>query len=280
MFSAPENPNSTPDIPDQLLVQTARDEEHLEIMRQIGFCSAMIVPLKARGRILGVLTFVNAEANRHHTLEDLALAEDLVNRAALAVDNARLYESEKEIRITSERTSDLLKRLQSVSESLSQALTQQQVANAVVEQAVNSLGAHAGTVVLLHNATNELEIVGAVNFPSDVVKKWERFSLHQQVPIADAIRSNSPVIVESFAEWSDYYPGLGPLASVTGSQALVAYPLIVEGHTIGALGLSFPATAKIQRRRSLIYDGIVSTMRSGTGAGATLRNGTETSYGG
>jgi GAF domain-containing protein len=131
--------------------------------------------------------------------------------------------------------------LQSVSESLSQALIQQQVASAVVEQAANSLGAHAGTVVLLHNATNELEIVGTVNFPPDVVKKWERFSLNQQVPIADAIRSNSPVIVESFAEWSDYYPGLGPLASVTGSQALVAFPLIVEGQTIGALGLSFPS---------------------------------------
>jgi hypothetical protein len=230
-----------PDIPDELLVQTARDAEHLEIMRRIGFCSAMIVPLKARGKILGVLTFVNAEAHRHHTLEDLALAEDLANRAALAVDNARLYQAEMEIRLAAERTSDLLKRLQSVSESLSQALTQQQVASAVVEQAINSIGAHAGTVVLLDKAANELEIVGTVNFPPEVVKKWERFSLNQQVPIADAIRSNSPVVVESFAEWSDYYPGLGPLASVTGSQALVAYPLIVKGHTIGAIGLSFPS---------------------------------------
>jgi PAS domain S-box-containing protein len=236
-----------PDIPDELLVQSARNEEHLKIMRQIGFCSAMMIPLKTRGRILGVITFVNSEAKRHHTLEDLALAEDLANRAALAVDNARLYSAEQQTRLAAERTSDLLKRLQSVSESLSQALTPQQVATAVVEQAVNSLGAHAGTLVLLNDAGNELEIVGTVNFPQEVVKRWNRFPLSQQVPIADAIRGNSPVIVESFAEWSDHYPGLGPLASVTGSQALAAFPLTVEGRTIGALGLSFPKPQKFSQ---------------------------------
>jgi PAS domain S-box-containing protein len=233
-----------PDIPDEMLVQSARDEEHLEIMRQIGFCSAMMVPLKTRGRISGVLTFVNSDGKRHHTPEDLSLAEDLANRAALAVDNARLYRAEQQIRLAAERTSDLLKRLQSVSESLSQALTPAKVADAIVEQAVNSLGAHAGTVVLLDEPARELEIVGAVNFPPGVIKKWNRFSLDQSVPIADSIRTNSPVLIESFAEWSDFYPGLGPLASVTGSEALAAFPLIVENRTIGALGLSFPAPQK------------------------------------
>jgi hypothetical protein len=210
-------------------------------MRRIGFRSVMMVPLKARGKILGVLTFVNSEADRHHTPEDLALAEDLANRAALAVDNARLYQTEQQIRQAIERTSDFLRRLQSISQSLSQALTPQQVVSAVVEQGANSLGAHAGTVVLLNDAKTELEIVDTVNFPQQVVKKWNRFPLSKKVPIADAIRGNTPVIVESFAEWSDHYPELGPLASVTGSQALVAFPLTVEGRTIGALGLSFPA---------------------------------------
>ena len=230
-----------PEITDELLVQSARDEEHLEIMRRIGFCSAMIIPLKARGKTLGVLTFVNSDADRRHTVENLALAEDLANRAALAVDNARLYQAEQQIRRAAERTSDLLRRLQSVSGSLSQALTPQQVVNAVIEQGVNSLGAHAGTLTLLSSDRNELEIVGTVNFPQEVVKEWDRFPLSRKVPIADAVREKSPVIVESFADWSDQYPELGPLASVTGSQALAAFPLTVEGRTIGALGLSFPA---------------------------------------
>ncbi|HEX8368776.1 MAG TPA: PAS domain S-box protein [Pyrinomonadaceae bacterium] len=229
-----------PDISDEMLVAGALDEEHLRIMRQIGFRSAMIVPLKARGKVLGVLSFVNSESGKHHTPDDLALAEDLANRAALAIDNAQLFRAEHQTRRAAERTSDFLRRLQLVSVSLSQALTPNDVAVAVIEQGVNSLGAHAGTVVLLNNATAELEIVGTVGFAKELTEKWQRFHLHQKVPIADAIRERKPVLVESFAAHLDKYPGLGPLASVTGSEALAAFPLIIEGRTIGAMGLSFP----------------------------------------
>lgn len=228
-----------PDITDELLEQSARDPEHLEIIRKIGFRSVMLVPLKARERAFGVLTFVNAESNRRHTPEDLALVEDLANRAALAVENARLYRAEKQIRQAVERTSDLLKRLQSVSTSLSQALTPQEVATAVIEQGLNSLGAHAGTVVLLDEADSMLEIVGTINFSSEITDKWQRFPLSEKVPIADAVRQKAPVIVESIENWTEQFPTLGPLASVTGSRALVAFPLIVEGRIIGAMGLTF-----------------------------------------
>lgn len=233
-------PEFYPDIPDDLLVQGARDEDHLEILRRVGFRSVMLVPLKARDKVLGVLTFVNSESDRRHTLEDLALAEDLANRAALAVDNARLYRAEQQIRLSAERNSDFLKRLQGVSESLSKVLSPSEVAESVVEQASVSLGAHAGTVVLLNNTTGELEIVGAVNFPETALEKWRRFSIDQKVPIADSVRSGNPVIIERFDDFLDRYPMLGPLASVTGSRGLAAFPLIVEGRTIGALGLSFP----------------------------------------
>ncbi|HEX9960381.1 MAG TPA: ATP-binding protein, partial [Pyrinomonadaceae bacterium] len=227
-----------PDIPDELLVAGARDEEHLRIMREIGFRSVMIVPLKARRRVLGVLSFVNSESGKHHTPEDLALAEDLAHRAAMAIDNAQLFRAEQQIRRAAELTSDFLRRLQAVSSSLSQALTPQDVAVAVIEQGVSSLGAHAGTVVLVNEAA-ELEIVGTVGFPKELAEKWRRFSLHQNVPIADAVKQKAPVLVESLSEYLDKYPGMGPLASVTGSKALAAFPLIVEGRTVGAIGLSF-----------------------------------------
>jgi GAF domain-containing protein len=53
----------------------------------------MIVPLLARERILGAITFATIESKRHYTSADLLLAEDLARRAALAVDNARLYQA-------------------------------------------------------------------------------------------------------------------------------------------------------------------------------------------
>jgi PAS domain S-box-containing protein len=80
------------EIPDELLVKAALDEEHLEVMRRLGFRSAMIVPLVARGRTFGAITFVSAGSGRRYGTGDLTLAEELARRAAQAVDNARLYQ--------------------------------------------------------------------------------------------------------------------------------------------------------------------------------------------
>ncbi|MBH8578203.1 GAF domain-containing protein [Nostocaceae cyanobacterium CENA369] len=79
------------DIPEELLVQAARDPEHLEILRQVGFKSIMTVPLKTQTQILGVITFVSAESGLRYDQIDLQLAEELAHRASLAMENAQLY---------------------------------------------------------------------------------------------------------------------------------------------------------------------------------------------
>ncbi|HYE13434.1 MAG TPA: PAS domain S-box protein [Pyrinomonadaceae bacterium] len=228
-----------PEITDQILVEGARDPEHLEIMRRVGFRSVMLVPLKTRDGVLGVITFVNTESDRAHTPEDLAFAESLAARASLAVENARLYRAEQQTRREAERTSDRLARLQAVSSALSHALTPEEVATAVIEQGLSSLGAHAGAVVSLDASGEWLELTATLGFPPEVAGKWGRFPVSAAVPIAEAVRSQLPVFVESFDDWGERYPCLGPLASVSGSRALVALPLNVEGRVIGALGLSF-----------------------------------------
>jgi PAS domain S-box-containing protein len=85
-----------PEIADEMLVAAAIDEEHLKIMREIGFTSAIIAPLVAQGRTLGVITFISAESGRRYGREELALAENLAHRAGIAVDNARLYRKAQE----------------------------------------------------------------------------------------------------------------------------------------------------------------------------------------
>jgi len=227
-----------PEIPDEMLALGAKDEEHLNLMRQIGFRSVMLVPLKTRENILGVITFVNSDS-KNHTAEDLALAEDLANRAALAIDNARLFRAEQNTRKAAERTSDLLKRLQSVSTSLSHALTPKEVAKAVIAQGINSSGAYAGVVLLFDEKSGELKIVETAGFPKEVSDNWQKFNIDQKVPIVDSIRRRAPVFIESVDLYQNEYPLLGPLVSVTGSKSLAAIPLIAEGKTIGALGLSF-----------------------------------------
>lgn len=86
-----------PSIPAELLEQGAQDEEHLALLRQIGFASGLIVPLRARGRTLGVLTLVTAESLRRFDESDKEFVEQIASRAAMAVDNARLATSRREI---------------------------------------------------------------------------------------------------------------------------------------------------------------------------------------
>ena len=83
-------------IPEELLARSARDAEHLAVMHALGLRSAIIAPLIARGRILGAITLVHAESGRRYDATDLTLVEDLAARAALAVENARLYREARE----------------------------------------------------------------------------------------------------------------------------------------------------------------------------------------
>ena len=86
-----------PEITDEMVRATARDEEQGEILSRLGLRSSIIVPLTARGRALGTLTLVTAESGRHYDVHDLALVEELGRRAGLAIDNARLYEERSRV---------------------------------------------------------------------------------------------------------------------------------------------------------------------------------------
>ncbi|MEH1888754.1 MAG: PAS domain S-box protein [Nostoc sp.] len=79
------------EVSDSLLVATTQNQEHLELVRQLGMKSVMIVPLIAQGRVLGCISFIIAQSDRRYDRSDLTLATDITHRAALAVENARLY---------------------------------------------------------------------------------------------------------------------------------------------------------------------------------------------
>ncbi|PVY96696.1 serine phosphatase RsbU (regulator of sigma subunit) [Actinomycetospora cinnamomea] len=83
------------EVPDELLVENAVDETHLELIRAIGMRSAIVVPLLVRGRSLGALTLVQAESGEHFVDEDLTFVGQLAATAALALDNAALYEQQR-----------------------------------------------------------------------------------------------------------------------------------------------------------------------------------------
>ena len=116
-------PRLIPEVDDEVLAAVAQDEEHLALMRELGLCSSLTVPLEARGRILGALTLATAESRRRYGEDDLPLARELAHRAALAVDNARLYGEMQEALASRDRllavvSHDLREPLNTVSLSL------------------------------------------------------------------------------------------------------------------------------------------------------------------
>ncbi|MFP5350512.1 MAG: PAS domain S-box protein, partial [Gammaproteobacteria bacterium] len=79
------------EVPDELLRSIAKDEVHLAALRSFGFRSFVCAPLVVRGRAIGAVTFVYADSGRNYAAGDIDLIQEVSRRAAIAVDNARLY---------------------------------------------------------------------------------------------------------------------------------------------------------------------------------------------
>ena len=98
------------DMPEDVMASVARTPDDLDMLRRLDLRSLMIVPLIARGRTLGTLSFAMTGTGRRYEAEDLRVAEDLAARAALAVDNARLYADAEDRRSEAEIIADLARR--------------------------------------------------------------------------------------------------------------------------------------------------------------------------
>jgi diguanylate cyclase (GGDEF)-like protein/PAS domain S-box-containing protein len=84
-------PRLVAEVDEELVRRTAGGPDHVRLLLELGLSSLMIVPLQARGRTLGALSFASADSGRVFDEVSLADAQDIASRAALIVDNARLY---------------------------------------------------------------------------------------------------------------------------------------------------------------------------------------------
>ena len=87
-----------PEVDDAMLASNIIDEEHGRLLMQIRPRAVASVPLVVGDRSIGVLVMYTAESGRRYDADDLALAEELARRAALAVENARLYHETEQAR--------------------------------------------------------------------------------------------------------------------------------------------------------------------------------------
>jgi signal transduction histidine kinase len=222
-------PLLVPEVPDEMIDQVVGPEQG-SLVRRIGVRSYMVVPLRARDRMLGVLALFVSQ--RCYSRDHLALAEELARRIAMAVDNALLF---KQVRESAER----LERLQAVTSVLARAVTAEQVAEIVIREAVTALHASEGLLCLTTEDGEWLEIVREVGLPDSTVRDWHRFSVRASLPLSDAVRTGQPVFLENRAAVVTRYPELREANARAIAGAWVALPLMSSGVPIGGLAFGF-----------------------------------------
>lgn len=227
------------EISDAALAAAIQDPEHLRILRELGLKSCIILPLMARERIFGAISFVTAESERRYSIADLSLAEDVAHRAAIAIDNARLYQEAQQAQTTAERALERVARLQSITAALSESLTPAQVSQVIVEQSMAALGASSALVALLNENKTELEIVRAVGYSQDLLDTWRHFAIDSPFPLAEAVRTGQPIWGQARQNQIARYPHLAEIYAQYDIDPWISIPLMVEGWAVGGITLGF-----------------------------------------
>jgi PAS domain S-box-containing protein len=100
------------EIGDDLLEKAAKNKQQTKMLKSLGLVSLMALPLQARGRLLGTITLATAESGRRLDADDLSFAQQVASRAAVAVDNGRLYkeaqEAQAELQLANEAKDEFL----------------------------------------------------------------------------------------------------------------------------------------------------------------------------
>ncbi|MBI2897289.1 MAG: GAF domain-containing protein [Deltaproteobacteria bacterium] len=245
------DPLLLPELGPDEIQSLARTEGDLAVLGALGPTSTMVVPLMARSRAVGAMTLAATESRRRYGPEDLALAQDLARRAALAIDNARLYEAELEARKRSERAADRTARLQAVTAALSEAVTAAQVAVAVVEQARDALGAAGMMLVVLVDDGTALHYVHSVGYGDELGPPWTTIPVDAPLPFAEVARTGTLLCFSELGDLVQRYPALRELER-DDLASLVCVPLLLESRPTGVLCASFRESRDLGEDQSFL----------------------------
>ena len=181
---------------------------------------------------------IGAESHERYTTTDLQLAEEIADRAALAIDTARLFAAETAARARALEEVRRNEVLTNATAAFGRATTTDEVIAAMLEEGIRAAGAGAATVGILDD-DRHVSLRGLSGYQPDDRPYWHEFDLHDQVPMSEAINERRAVVVSTTADRDRRYPSLVG----TGEQrdhALVCVPLLLGGDVLGAFSASYP----------------------------------------
>jgi serine phosphatase RsbU (regulator of sigma subunit)/PAS domain-containing protein len=101
-------PELVPEMDEEMLQAVAEDAEQLRLLREVGFRSCIIVPLRSGGAVIGDLALATSTDRRPFEADDVAVAQELADRCALALEDARLYTELRDAEREARRSRDEL----------------------------------------------------------------------------------------------------------------------------------------------------------------------------
>ncbi len=210
------------------------DVEQRQLMERLGFNSLLCVPLKVRGRTVGAISLMRGKGERLYDLADLLWVEDLARRAALAVDNARLYQQATDIGENLRRAiiilgeqQQQLRVLQRITNLLNQRLTNLPGLLQVMVGAVcDGIGeAEFATISLYDSQSQQLELTATVGIAPE--------NLHLLSAQADLLERVFATGAAQLVKKSRVTPAT---SAPTPTPASI-YAVAIESATSGRLGV-------------------------------------------
>jgi PAS domain S-box-containing protein len=216
-----------PDLSEEMLQAAAESPEQLEAIRDLGLKSSMIVPILGPARTLGAMVFVMADSGRRYRSADLALAEEVGRRAALAIEQAELYDAERRARAAAEEAGRRLHDLQSVTEAALAHRSLDQLLDELLDRIRALL--EADTAAILVNEGDALAARAAKGLEEEV-ERGVRIPFGKG--FAGRIAAEKRAVVVDDVDHADI---LNPLLREKGVKSLLGVPLVVEGDVRGVL---------------------------------------------
>jgi PAS domain S-box-containing protein len=240
------------EIPDELLVRAAHGPEHLALLRKMGMTSYVCVPLRVQQRVIGALTFISTEPEHRYGEADVTFAQQVADRFALAVDNARLFREAQDARAKAEQlyrgeqnARAEAETLFRIAEAISEAqLDLEAVVQRLTDEATTVVGAKFGA--FFYNVINEAgEAYMLYTLSGAPRESFERFGLPRNTPIFEPTFSGKGVVRLDDVRKDPRYGKMGPHHGMPKGHlpvtSYLAVPVVSRaGGVIGGLFFGHP----------------------------------------
>ncbi len=241
------------------------DKAELTLMKDQGIQTLLILPLITRDRVLGLAKLIDDTGSRSYTPEEMRLAQSLAAQAAVAIENARLYEQAQQEIGERKRAEEALRRLQRVSREINTTLQQGHILPLVLEEADRLSKATHGAI-MLRNASNgewQLEVCTGYSEEEEAHIRTLLQTAPEHPGLGQVLRSNESLLI------SDVTIEEGKVSIRPETRSLLIVPIFYQESPAGLIVLESPDRSVFDQAALEFVEGL--SAQAATAIGNTQR---------